>query len=404
MKSFGVAVSALILVMGVVLFFFFGERTSDLSGENTAEVSAANTDLPEGIDREGYIQAQDWIKSNFPNQPITQEAVMLVLAERAAKQSKPELAINCYQRIASATPKLGLAARLEQGKLLVELNRADQAEAVLREYMAAARVAAELQPQQVQEAFKWLTYILSVEIRQEDRKQVLLEQHQIALADPLDSKQLFFPNLLILNSPAGKKKLAGFLEADPKNVQLRIANARYRTLEGSYDEALALLGPLRQEYPDDLFVAAATAEALFENADSSGLNKLMAALPSRSDNEPWLLTRMRGESALEAKRWQEALECFEQVLKNDPTNAPAQMGVAKAWAGLGDESKRQVALQRSGIIAEIRVNLSSVQPNAENACYDLAEKCSKLGLDLAADTFKQHAKVISQQNANAADK
>lgn len=404
MKSFGVAVSVLILVIGVVLFFFFDDSTTDLPGENTGKLSAANTDLPVGVNPEDYFQAENWIKGNFPNQPITQEAVMLVLAERAAKQSKPELAILCYQKIASATPKLGLVARLEQAKLLVEMNRADQAESVLREYMAAARVAAELQPQQVQEAFKWLTYILSVEIRQEDRKQVLSEQHEIALADPLDSKQLFFPNLLILNSPAGKKKLASFLEADPKNVQLRIANARYRTLEGSYDQALALLDPLRQEYPENLFVAAAMAEVLFENADSSGLSKLISALPSRSDSEPWLLTRMRGESALEAKRWQEALESFEQVLKNDPTNAPAQMGVAKAWAGLGDESKRQVALQRSGIIAEIRVNLSSVQPNAENACYDLAEKCSKLGLDSAADTFKQHAKVISQQNANPADK
>lgn len=398
MKNIGLAVLGLVLLITVAVFY--GTRKKSVEAEAGASDSnlTSESPLPAGVTQAEYNDAAGWIKTNFPNQPATHEAVLLVVAERATKQSKPETAIECYRSIAATTPKFGLVARLELGKLLVELNRADQAEAALQEYLEAARVASELQPQQVQEAFKWLTYILSVEIRQEDRKQVLREQHKIGLADPLDSKQLFFPNLLILNSPAGKKKLAAFLDADSNNLRLRIAQARYRTLEGSYEDAIKALVALQQENPSDLQVAAALAEAYFENADSDGLSRLMTTLPSRSDNEPWLLTRMRGEYALETKQWQLALDCFEQVLKNDPTNAPAQMGSAKAWAGLGDEPKRQVALQRSGIIAEIRVNLSSVQPNAENACYDLADKCSKLGLDLAAETFKQHAKVISQQN------
>ncbi|MFO0939879.1 MAG: hypothetical protein U0930_03855 [Pirellulales bacterium] len=398
MKNVIAAILALSLVIALVIYFGLSEKTNlDAKGLSSSGASSEES-LPSGVSLEQFNDSASWFKTNYPEQPVTREAILLVLAERATKQSKPEVAVECYDAISTTTPKLGLVARLEQGKLLVALNQADQAEAALRAYLEAARVASELQPQQVQDAFKWLTYILSVEIRQEDRKQILMEQHQISLADPLDSKQLFFPNLLILNSPAGKKKIAAFLESDPKNLRLRIANARYRTLEGSYDEAIKLLAPLHQEYPNDLTVAAALSEAYFENADSASLKSLLAALPARSDREPWLLTRMRGESALENKQWQVALECFEQVLKNDATNATAQMGIAKSWAGLGEESKRQVALQRSAIIAEIRVNLSSVQPNAENACYDLAEKCAKLGLDLATESFKQHAKVIAQQN------
>lgn len=158
----------------------------------------------------------------------------MVLAERSVKDKQFETAVQCYQQVPTTTARLGMLAGLEEGKLLVELNMADEAESALRQFIDAALVAAELDPQQVLDAFKWLTYILSVEIRQEERCEILKEQHLIGLADPLDSKQLFFPNLLILNSPAGRKKITLFLEKSPNNLRLQIAGARYRTLEEGF--------------------------------------------------------------------------------------------------------------------------------------------------------------------------
>lgn len=350
-----------------------------------------------GITHQQYQSAESWIREKFPTEPINRDAVLLVLADRAIQEGAKMRAVECYRLVHPATSKYSLTALVEEGKLLVELNQADQAEAAFRKFIDNAKFAVELNPQQVLDAFKWLTYILSVQIRQEERKLLLKEQHQIGLADPLDSKQLFFPNLLILNSPAGRKKLAGFLENAPDNPRLLLASARYKTLEGNYEAAIEQLRSLQTVRAGDLRVDAALAEALFESGDTESLTKLLESLPSFSSGEPWLLTRMRAEQALDAKQWEVAVEHFQVVLQEDPANAPAQMGLAKAWAGLKKEDKRQEALNRSGIIAQIRVNLSSVQADAEVACKDLAEKCEQLGMREAAVTFRQHAMLISEQ-------
>lgn len=402
-----VIVGVVLAILGGLTAYYF-QANSGLS-EPKAEIDKAEKDrgteqsnkvlgsgIPE-VSNQQFVDARQWIQQNFPNQAITREAVLMVLAERAVRDKQLKTAVKCYQQVPTSTPKLGMLARLEEGKLLVELNMADEAESALRQFIDAARVATQLDPQQVLDAFKWLTYILSVEIRQEDRCEVLKEQHLIGLADPLDSKQLFFPNLLILNSPAGKKKIAAFLENSPDNLRLQIANARYRTLEGSYEIAIETLTKLREKNPKDLSIAAVLAEAYFESADSTKLAELLAGLPEASATEPWLLRRMRGEHALENKQWSEAIEHFEAVLQKDPANAPSQMGCAKAWTALGNEEKRVQALLRSGIIAEIRVNLSKVQSDAQVACNELASKCKQLGMADAATVFERHAITISQQ-------
>lgn len=397
-----VSVCVVLAILGGLVAYYFqsNSKLSDPKANIDESTGESNSGLDSGVaevSNQQFAEARNWIQQNFPKQAITREAVLMVLAERAVRDKQLETAVECYQQVPTETPKLGMLARLEEGKLLVELNMADEAESALRQFINAARVAAELDPQQVLDAFKWLTYILSVEIRQEDRCDVLKEQHLIGLADPLDSKQLFFPNLLILNSPAGKKKIAGFLEKSPDNLRLQIASARYRTLEGSYEVAIDTLTKLRERNPKELAVAAVLAEAYFESADSSAMAVLLASLPAASASEPWLLRRMRGEHALENKQWSQAIEHFEAVLQNDPANAPAQMGCAKAWQALGDEQKRQQALARSGIIAEIRVNLSKVQSDAQIACNELASKCKQLGMAEAAAVFEMHAIAISQQ-------
>ncbi len=392
-----VLVGVVLAILGGLTAYYFNTNSDLAEPEASGQSSSGLDSGVSEISNQQFAEAHDWIQQNFPNQSITRDAVLMVLAERAVQDKQLETAVKCYQQVPTETPKLGMLARLEQGKLMVELNMADEAESALRQFIDAARVAPELDPKQVLDAFKWLTYILSVEIRQEDRSEVLKEQHFIGLADPLDSKQLFFPNLLILNSPAGKKKIAGFVEKSPDNLRLQIANSRYRTLEGSYELAIETLTKLRDKNPEDLSIAAVLAEAYFESADSMALSKLLASLPEASASEPWLLRRMRGEHALESKQWNQAIEHFEAVLQKDPANAPSQMGCAKAWAALGNEEKRQEALTRSGIIAEIRVNLSKVQSDAQAACLDLASKCKLLGMVEAAAVFERHAAMISQQ-------
>jgi predicted Zn-dependent protease len=154
---------------------------------------------------------------------------------------------------------------------------------------------------------------------------------------------------------------------------------------------------LLAEHPDDTRIGAALLEAYYESNDLERFDAVLKELPPYAPFEPWLLTRMRGEGAMEAKQYEDAIRYFKAVLEADPANAPSQMGLARAYQAIGDEKSRAEALRRSGILAEIRVNLSSVQPDAAAAATELAEKCEAINFAPAANVFHLHAEAIQRQ-------
>lgn len=387
--SLGIVLAVIVLAIN---YWFGGSSNDTIEHSGSDEVH----ELPAELTRDQYDSAKEMFQQVFPSTDATHEAVLMMAADRAVKDGQLSRAVACYRKVPTSDNRFGVAARLEEGVALLELDLAQQAENSFRQAIEAARVAQRIQPGQVVDAFKRLTYILSVEIRQEERQKVLLDQHALGFVDPLDSKQLFFPNLLILNSPAGKKRMAAFLEKDPENVQLQIADARYKTLAGNFDDALKLLKAIHQLHPEELTACAALAELYFEMGDNTRFDEFMQTCPNHTLGEPWLLTRMRGEHALETGRWEVATQFFRTVLADDPANAPAQMGLAKALQRLGNSEEHQQALARSSILAQMRVNLSSVQPDAVEACRELAAMCNQVGMEQAASVFDRHAHNIQQ--------
>lgn len=387
-----------LLGIAALVVYRWNRAAADASSQRASqqESDAGQLELPSGLSGEEYQRAEKWFRERYATETPTRNDVLFMAGDLATADNKPDTALACYRAIPTQDPARGLAARLQEGLLLVQLNRAREAEAALRMYIDAARVAPELKLDDVISAFKWLNYVLSVEIRQEERKEFLGELHQIGLADPLDSKQYFFPNLLILNSPAGRTRIQQFLERDPQNVTLQLAQGRYKTLEGKFDEAIQLLERLLAEHPGDTRVGAALLEAYFESDRLERFDQALEGLPQYVAEEPWLLTRMRGEGSMEAKQYDEAVRYFRAVLERDPANAPSQMGLARAYQAIGDEKAQGEALRRSGILAEIRVNLSSVQPDAAAAATELAEKCESIDFDAAAKVFHMHAESIKQ--------
>ncbi len=359
-------------------------------------------ELPAGLTVADYRSAEKQFQERFPDRKVTHAEALLMAADLAAADRKLDVALACYRAIPTDAPDIGLAARLQEGLLLIEHNMAAQAEGALQAYLETARVATRVNPQDVVNAFKWLTFILSVEIRLEERKPLLAELHMIQLADPLDSKQLYFPQLLILNSPAGRTRIEAFLKNDPQNVRLRLAQARYKTFEGKFETAIELLEQLHKEYAADKGIAAALLEAYFENSQTEKMPAILDSLPAYDEKEPWLLTRMRGEVAYLAKDYAAAEKHFKSALQQDATYAPCQIGLSRIYAALGDQAAQQDALKRSALMADIRVNLTKVQPDAAAAAAELAEKCKELGMQAAAETFAMHAQNIARSQSAAA--
>lgn len=358
--------------------------------------------LPRGLSRDQYAAAEARFRQLYPEAEPDRHDVLSLAAEMAVVDERWEAAVASFRAIPSDHPRYGLAARLQEAQVLVRLNRADAAEKSLREYLAMATAnPSQAAMEDVVLAYKWLNFVLSVELRLEERKAMLADVHAYGLADVLDSKQYFFPNLLILNSPAGRQRLEEFIAEDPDNPHLIVALGRYRTLEGRLEESQDVLEAIHRQRPDDLRAAAALLEAYFEEDERDAFVRVAEALPEAEAGEPWLLTRMRGEFALIQERFSDAVEHFQQGLEEDPAYLPCQMGLSQAYAGLAQPEARDEALRKASVLAEIRVELSNVEADDAEPILALVAKCEQIGLEQAAQIFRTHAEMI-QRRANSA--
>ncbi len=383
-----------------------GGDTKTVSSRDNEDGEAAGTGsagaaggLPAGVTQAQYDRAARMFRNFYPGQEPDRLDTYSMAGELAVNEEQLDEAVHWFDAIPTSHPKYGLPARLQAGAALIQLHRLAAAERNLREYWQVMKQSETVNLPHLLDAFKRLEYLLSLEIRLEERADLLIEVHRAGLADIRDSKHLFFPNLLILNSTTGRETIQAALREDPTSVKLRIARARYLTLEGAYDEAIAMWQTLQTEEPENRAVLAGLLEAYWEANEIEPFEQLAAELPSYQDSEPWLLTRMRGEAAVLADRHQDAINHFQNLLARDPTNPPAQMALAAAWGRVGDKERQQAALQRAATLAEIRVNLTNVQGDTIKALDELVEKCQQIEFAPAAEMFAVHAKALREQQA-----
>jgi len=352
--------------------------------------------LPPGISRVEYQAAADQFRSRYDREPDRLD-VLSFAAELAVVDGRIQDAIACFSEIPSSDSRYGLSARLQEGQLLLDLNRAADAEAAFRRYLSLAARTPDVAPLNLYAARRRLAFILSVELRLEDRQALLRSSHESGVVDVFDSKQFFFPHLLIWNSTTGRLRLTEFLKVDPDNRDLRLAEARYLTSLGQIEQAQSQLKLLLDEKPDDLPAIAALLESYYEAGDSKNLQQLLSVSPAYRIAEPWLLTRMRGHAAMERQDWKLAVTRFSEVLTADRTNPWAQSAIARASEKLQDPGMARLAQARAYGIAKIRAALAREDHN--EALEDLAQACGKIGMPDAAATFQRHAETYRRKQA-----
>ncbi|MBC8288842.1 MAG: tetratricopeptide repeat protein [Planctomycetes bacterium] len=350
--------------------------------------------LPDGVGPEIFAKATEQFRNQYDREPDRID-VLSFAGELAAVDGRNEDAAACFAAIPSEHPEYGLSARLQEGYVLLKLNRAAAAEKSLREFLTLAARTPGVAPEHVFSARKQLAFLLSVELRIEERQSVLRAAHESGAVDVFDSKQFFFPHLLIWNSETGSKRLARFLEVDPTNRLLRLAEARYVASRGQLEKAIRQLDSVLGERPDDVRAASALLECFFDADDWVRFNDLYKMFPDYQVAEPWLMTRMRGHREMHNKDWETAAERFRQVLAADGTNPWAQSGLARALKKMGKNEAAEEAAARSAVIAKIRVNLG--RGDGRESLEALAQDCENIGLPEAAAVFRQHAKSFERK-------
>lgn len=356
------------------------------------------TELPIGISSEDYETAASKYRELYRRRPNRLDVLSLA-GEMAVADGRMSTAAACFAAIPSDDRKYGPAARLQAGQVLLKLNRARDAEASFREFLSLAASRASIPAEHVAAARKRLCYLLSVELRLEERQTVLADMHADGQADLFDSKQFFFPHLLLWHSTTGRRRLPEWLETDQANPQLRLAEGRYLTEEGRLDEARTWLEDVCRDSPGDLASQAALLECLFERNEWDAFAALARSLPDFVRGEPWLLTRLRGELDLYGANWEAAVGHFSRLLEDDPANPWCHVGLARAYAGLERPTDRDKEQERSLILSKIRVHLTNVQEGNPQAVLELASQCDQIGFQAAADAFRQHAANMERQGA-----
>ena len=346
--------------------------------------------LPSGITSDEYdaVRAERGMRGGPAPPPAD---VLLEIARKAVSEGAPEKAIAALRGIPTDDAARGLAARAEEGRLLLQQNRAVEAERVLKEFLTRSAAQSSLSPAERGPSYNQLVYLLSVELRLEDRKPWLEEMHRLGIADVYDSKMLFFPQLLLWHPTSGSVRLAEFLKRDPESLTLRTAAARYELFGGHPETARQQLVSLRNEHPKDLRVASALGEALFEADDWNGIDELIPSLPPPADTDPWPLTHLRGQWALHHRQWDEALLLFRSGIRQDPAASTMVAGESKALERLQKTEEHAAALERTLELSRIRIRLAQVNEHDPDASEGLAEACRRIHFDEAAGVFHAHA-------------
>ena len=337
--------------------------------------------LPPGIERDEYRQTLSELRGQDDKFP-THEAVLCQLGEKAAGAGRWEAALGCFDQIPAHDPRYGHVTFYEKGQILIQLQRLAEAEANLREFLRLEQRAPQMLREYTVVTKQYLSYLLAVELRFEERQQLLTEMIQRGEAQTFEVLAWCFPTLLEWNSPHAAWRVEQAWQSDATNVRLGVALARYRIGQGRLPESREILARCLELSPQDRDAQAALLAYQFEQSAWNEMAPIIAALPPIQDSDPWLLLKMRGHFCEHQLQYPAAIDAYRRALKVDPASAESQLGLARALAATGAKDENQQALAVSQGLARIQNKLGwSVQnPDSVEPLVEIAQICEQIRL------------------------
>lgn len=333
----------------------------------------------------------------------TRQELLLTLAENLLRRNEGKTALLCVARIPTEVPNIGTQARRLEAQISLRLNLLDGVERSVRRLLTAGETGVAADPADLRLAQEMLVFVLSMEFRFEERQTLLLSIRNQRPLDVLLAKQLYFPSLLASKSQQQNRRLQEFLAKSPGNPHMMAAHTRYLTSAGRIEEARGIVDSALTQHPGHLGLLAAALECRFEQQTDKDFEVLMAAAPPFRPDEPWLLTRMRAESALATEQQALAEKYFRHLLDADPTNPQYCQSLALLTGLNGRQEERLALQQRALALAELRLTLA--EPDTDvGALQAIAATAAQLGLSDAARDFQRLAKEVADsalKNSNS---
>jgi len=340
-----------------------------------------NEQLPSGVSFREFELAREAFQLKYGHAADRFDALSW-LAEWLLARQRPADAVACFEAIPTPQVKYGRLARHQQGRTLLELHRAVEAEQQFREFIALEQASPSINPEYLIDARQRLRHILEVELRFEERHQLLRGVIERNEDDAFESMAACFPSLLRWNGPAAIHWIEEFRAAGPRNSWVEVAYGRYQIRQGKLQEAHSILESVIREHPKDLWVSAALIDCLREQGELDKARLLIERLPPRSSNDPWLLLLLRGWFANQSGNPTDAMAAFEQVLQQDQTATEAWQGLVSATRLMGNAPRRIKALEMVSALGRIQDRLGRITRDSANpdSFLDIADLCAECDL------------------------
>lgn len=332
--------------------------------------------------------------------PADRLDVLFWLAEWLLGRKRPVDAAECFAAIPTSHPTYGRMARYQQGKTLLAMHRAVEAEQQLREVTSLEESSPTIKPEYLIHARQRLRHILEVELRFEERHRLLhgvIDRGEDQTFEPAAG---CFPSLGRWNGPDAVLWVEHFHAINPDNLQLTIALGRYRTSQGRTKEARQILESVVREHPQNLSALAALIACLREADEPEELSRIFRMLPPRSPDDPWLLLLQRGADAIQNGQAQEAAAAYEQLLQQDRTCAEAWQGLGQAARLLGDIPRRKKALEMATALGRFPNHLGKTTQESSdpNSFLDIADLCAEISLNREGAVMTRCARRLAPEN------
>ena len=367
-------------------------------------IRAGRESLPPGVSARERELARRTFHQRQGRQPDRFD-LLHVLAESYSTAGRLTDAVDCLGQIPTSHPLYGRMARYQQGRTLLALHRAADAERQARELIDLEEAAPELKPELLINLRQGLRHILEVELRFEERQALLKGVVERREATGFEIFAACFQSHLPWNGSQALQWIEEFHAADPQDPHIRIALGRYLTGRGKLLEARHMLEQVSRERPRDLQAAAALIACLREADAAEEVDRLTAALPPQSPQDPWLLLHQRGLHALENGQGKEAAAAYEQILQVDRTSNQAWQGLARASLLLDDAPRRSHALKMATGLGRILSKLAKGidLPSDPNSFLEVADVCAEIGLDKEGWILTRFARQLDPRNPRALD-
>lgn len=371
-------------------------------GSNSADDIALPAGVPAGVSADEFEQAAREFESAYHRSPDRNDTLCW-LAEKSVRDEKLTQAVACFGEIPTEHEIYGRSARHQQGAVLIRLHRAAEAERQLRTFIELEERSPQSSKEKLDDARHRLRFLLTVQLRNEERQAVLRDIVRSGGADASDLLEFCFPNLLVWMQIPAVQWVEKALRNGPDDVHLQIALGRFRIAQGRMDEARTILRECSRRNTDNLAAAAAELELMRQSGDWDSIVRRLSELPTESPTDPWLLLRIRGRAYNRQQQYDRALACFQWAAQADPANPETALGMAAAYAGKRQPARRKAMLARASTLGRIQNRLGWIRSRPEEITpyLEVARLCEQTDLLSPALLLVRQACRVDPKNEDA---